>query len=172
MADWRNAAGQIDTVIYFQCVKDFWSGTKLVKRGHLLIAPDVSHPCPTNYERKECKYLHEVDALTRKMNAQDKDEFGALLEKDRQIMQQRRDKIRSTLRQRLLAVDCTPFERRFILGHLANMERKEKEQSTFRLESFFHQREFDSPTTDPIDKFGKQVQPAKMSDRLAALLTK
>lgn len=172
MADWRNAAGQIDSVIYFRCVKDFWSGTKLVKKGHLLIAPDHRHPTPDNYERLECKYLHEVDALTRKMNMQDQDEFGALMEKDRQAMELRREKTKSTLCQRMLAPDCTPFERRFIQGALDYLDRKAKQNSEFRLQSFFTQREFDAKTTDPIDKFGKQVQPAKMSDRLAALLTK
>lgn len=172
MADWRNSAGQIEGIVYFECYKDFWSGTKLVKRGHLLIAPDTRHPTPEFYERKECKYLHEVDALTRKMNRQDRDEFGAMMEKDRQIMQMRREKTRSTLRQRMLAADCTPYERRFIQGALQYLENKEKENTEFRMESFFTQREFDSPSTDPIDKPKRQVQPAKMSDRLAALLTK
>lgn len=161
MTQWRNAPGQIDPpVVYFENA-----------RGYLIVAPDVSHPTPQGYERKECKYLHEVDKLTKRMNQQDQDQFAHLMQKDQEIMRQRREKTRSNLRQRMLAHDCSPFERRFIQGALQYLDRKEKENTEFKIRGYFQAREFDS-SSGGVEDYGKQVQPAKMSDRLAALLTK
>lgn len=173
MPAWRNAPGTIDPpVVYFEVPKDFYNGTKLVRQGGIIIAPHSDHPTPEGYVRKECRYLHEVDKLTKRMNQQDFNEFNDLMAKDRQIMQQRRDKTRSTLKQRMLAADCTMFERRFIQGALVYLDRKEKENTEFAIRGFFTQREYDSPSTDPIDNYGTQVKTPKMSDRLAALLSK
>lgn len=162
MTDWRNAPGIIDPpVIFF-----------VNQKGKIIIAPHVDHRTPEGYVRKECKYLHEVDKLTKEMNKQDFNEFRDLMEKDREIMRQRRDKTRRTLRQRMLAVDCTAFEIAFIKGALAHMDVREKEMTEFSIRGYFHAREFDSASTDPIDKHGEQVKVPKMSDRLASLLTK
>lgn len=172
MSNWRNAPGQIEPVVYFEAPRDFHTGTRLVKKGYIIVAPDASHPTPQGYERKECRYLHEVDKLTKKMNEQDAEQFGALMAKDREIMRERREKNRRTLRQRMLAPDCSAYERRFIQGAIEYLDRKEKENTEFQIRGFFVQREYDSPSTDPIDNYGTQVKMPKMSDRLASLLSK
>jgi hypothetical protein len=172
MSDWRNAPGVIEPVIYFEAPKDFYVGTRLVKQGYVIVSPHTDHRTPEGYERKECRYLHEVDALTKKMNQQDQDQFGAMMGKDREIMRQRREKNRATLRQRMLAADCNAFERAFIKGALEYLDKKESESLNFVVRGFFTQREYDSASTDPIDNHGKQLQPPKMSDRLTALLGK
>jgi len=162
MTQWRNAPGIIDPpVIFFEN-----------KVGKVIIAPHVDHPTPEGYIRKECKYLHEVDKLTKRMNQQDFNEFSDLMAKDREIMRLRREKTRKTLRQRMLAPDCTAFEIAFIRGALAKMDAREKEMTEFTIKGYFHAREYDSASTDPIDNYGAQVKVPKMSDRLAALLTK
>lgn len=161
MTQWRNAPGMIDPpVVYFEN-----------KRGYCIVAPDISHPTPDGYIRKECKYLHEVDALTKKMNVQDTNQFEHLMEKDREIMRQRRETTRTKLRQRMLAHDCTAFEIAFIKEGLRRLDQREKEQTECAVRGYFTQREMDSPSAG-IEDYGKQLQAPKMSDRLAALLTK
>ncbi len=172
MTQWRNAPGLIDPpIVYFEAPRDFQIGMKFVRKGFCIVAPDSKHPTPYGYERKECKYLHEVDALTKRMNVQDKEQYECLVAKDQEIMRQRREKTRTTLRQRMLAVDCTPFEKRFIEGALAYLDRKEKETTEFKIRGYFVQREMDSAHAH-TDDYGRQLVMPRMSDRLSSLLTK
>lgn len=157
----RNAPGTIEAVIYFVNAK-----------GSIIVAPERDHPTPTGFIRKEAKTLAEVDELTRKIHSQDKNHFDDLMEKDRATMRERRERIRGKLRQRMMAVDCSAFERQFIKGALEYLQKKEDDLYRYTYNSYFAAREFDSSSKDPIDNYGKQVQPPKMSDRLAALLTK
>lgn len=157
--NYRNAAGTIEPVIYFEN-----------KRGRVIVAPDTRHPTPVGYERKECRTLAEVDALTRRVNSQDQAHFDDLMEKDRLIMQSKREKIKATLGQRLLAIDCSAIERSFIKGAFAYFDRKERESAKCVVRGYFSQREYDHPL-DGLDP-GKQLVMPKPSDRLAAILTK
>lgn len=150
----------IDVVVFFEN-----------KRGRVIVPPDHRHPVPQGYERKEAKTLAEVDRLTRRLNAQDQTMFDDLFEKDREIMRERREKTRSTLRQRMLAIDCTQFEKRFILGALAYLNRKEEEMYKHTVNGYFHAREYDAGH-EPTENYGKQLSMPRMSDRLAALMTK
>jgi hypothetical protein len=139
------------------------------QRGYIIVAPDTSHPTPQGYIRRECHTLREIDLLTRRLNLQDKSMFDNLMEKDRRIMQDKRDSIRSRLRQRMLAADCTNFERRFIRGAFEYLERKEKENTEFQIRGYFTQREFDAKKAGTED-YGKQLVMPRMSDRLAHAL--
>lgn len=157
--DYRNAPGTIEPVIYFEN-----------KRGRVIVAPDTSHPTPEGYQRRECRTLAEVDALTRRVNAQDQAHFDDLMEKDRRIMQLKRESIKAKLSQRLLAIDCTPIERAFIKGAFAYFDRKERESAKCIVRGYFSQREYDHPL-DGLEP-GEQLRMPKPSDRLAALLSK
>lgn len=159
MSEWRNAPGLIEPVIYFEN-----------KEGKIIIAPDVRHPTPDGFERKECRTLAEIDKITRQMNSQDKQEWEMLNAKDRARFHDRREAIRTKLRQRMLAVDCSQFERRFIQHAMAYMDRKQEELYRFKLEGYFHQREFDKSSVD-TSKVKEAVKMPKLSDRLASVLT-
>lgn len=144
------------------------------KAGYVIVAPDHSHPTPQGFERKECRTLHEIDVLTKRLNRQDTDMFSRLMENDRRQMRAKHEQIRSKLGQRLLAVNCSNVERLFILRHFRYMDQKEKEILKCEVNGYFHQREYDSPGSDPIDRHGKQLEATtpKLSDRLASLMTK
>jgi len=158
LADNRNAPGLIEAVIYFENAK-----------GRIIVSPDTSHPCPQGYERREARTLAEVDRLTRHVNQQDQSAWDDLCAKDRAMMQERRDRVRSKLRQRMLASDCTAFERRFIQGALEYLQKKEDDLYRANVRGYFHQREFGSNDVQLPEP--KSLVP-KMSDRLANLLTR
>jgi hypothetical protein len=141
--------------------------------GYVLVAPDRSHPTPAGFERQECHTLREVDDLTRKLNRQDSNMFSHMWEKDRQTMIESHERHRTALRQRLLAPDCGPAERVFIKRAFAYFDKKEEEYKHYHVNGYFHQREYDSPGSDPIEKHGRQLEATvpKLSDRLASILT-
>jgi hypothetical protein len=141
---------------------------------YVIVAPDHRHPTPTGFERRECRSLREIDALTSRLQRQDKAMFNRMWEKDRQTMIQAHDRHRTALRQRLLAPDCGPGERMFIQRAFDYFDRKEDEYNHFHVSGFFHQREYDGPGTDPVEDHGRQgpTTKPKMSDRLAALISR
>lgn len=143
-------------------------------QGYVIVAPDRSHPCPAGFEPRYATTLREIDALTRTLNRQDTDMFSRLMARDREAIRTRHALIRSRLNQRLLAVDCHPNEALFIRSMFRYMDKKEAELLKFEVRGYFHQREYDSPGSDPIEKHGRQLEATvpKMSDRLAAALTK
>jgi hypothetical protein len=141
--------------------------------GFVLVAPDQRHPTPAGFERKECHTLCEVDDLSRRLNRQDGDMFGRMWERDRQVMIASHERHRTALRQRLLAADCGPGERLFIMRAFAYFHKKEEEYKHYHVQGYFHQREYDSPGNDPLEKHGRQLEATtpKLSDRLASILT-
>lgn len=140
--------------------------------GYVIVAPDQSHPTPQGFERKECHHLHEIDSLTRRLNQQDTNMFGRLMANDREQIRAKHTSIRSKLGQRLLAVDCSPVERAFILHMFRYMDRKEEELTRCEVRGYFQQREYDSKLAK-VDDYGGQLERTvpKMSDRLASLIT-
>jgi hypothetical protein len=145
------------------------------KEGYVIVAPDRSHPTPQGFIRRECHHLHEVDRLTRKLQTQDRNMFSRLMEKDRKQIQAKHEQIKSKLRQRLLAVDCSRVERLFILGAFQYLDKKERELLKCEVGGYFHAREFDSTNKyGGTEDHGRQLEKVvpKMSDRLAAALSK
>ena len=139
--------------------------------GHVVVAPDRSHPTPHGYIRKAATSLREIDKLSARLNRQDSETFGRMWQQDRQIMIDSHDRHRTSLRQRLLAPDCGPWERLFIQRAFAYFDKKESEYQHYKVSGYFIQREFDSPATDPNEAHGKQIAMPKMSDRLTTTLT-
>lgn len=139
--------------------------------GYVIIAPDRSHPCPDGFEKRYCTTLAEIDSLTRKLNRQDTDMFSRMQQKDRAILAARHGQIKAKLGQRLLAVDCTRMERLFIHRMFQYLEKKEAELLKCEVRGYFHQREYDSAGSDPVDKYGTQLKMPKMSDRLASVMS-
>src|ERR1700756_1406733 len=142
--------------------------------GKVLVAPDHRHPTPQGYVRKEATTLKEVDKLTARLNQQDNDMFSRMWEKDRELMIAAHNRHRTTLRQRLLAPDCGPWERLFILRAFAYYDKKESEYQHYKVSGYFHQREFDNAGNDPIDgnvHGGRQLVMPKLSDRLSSALS-
>lgn len=140
--------------------------------GYVIVAPDHAHPTPQGYERKEARTLHDIDLLTKRLNTQDQNYFNHLMAQDRAQILAKHAQIKSRLGQRLLAIDCSPFERLFIRRSFAYLDRKAADLVKCEVSGYFHQREYDSPGNDPLDSYGKQLVMPKMSDRLASLLTK
>lgn len=142
--------------------------------GHILVAPDHRHPTPRGFERREARTLKEVDKLSRILNQQDTSMFSRMWAQDLELMIAQHDRHKTTLRQRLLAVDCGPTERLFIQSAFRYFDQKEEEFKNYKVSGFFHQREFDSPGNDPVDgniSGGKQLVMPKLSDRLALILS-
>ena len=128
----RNARGLIEPVVYFEN-----------KEGYVIIAPDSRHPTPESFERRECRYLHEVDKLARRVNQQDKDGWKKLNDRDRRLFFSRRQKIRANLIARKYSAACRPVERMFIDIMLRKMDEREEKLYGQKVEGFFHAREFD-----------------------------
>lgn len=143
------------------------------RKGYVIIAPDQKHPCPTGFDKRYATSLRDVDKLTATLNRQDTDMFSRLIAKDREAIQIRHAQIKSKLNQRLLSVDCHPNEALFIRSMYRYLDKKEIELSKCEVRGFFHQREYDSPGSDPIEQHGRQLEATepKMSDRLASLLS-
>lgn len=140
------------------------------KEGYVIVAPDHRHPTPEGFERRECKTLKDIDRLTVRLNRQDTRMFERMWYRDREQMIASHDKIRSKLRQRLLAIDCSKIERLFIESAFRYFERKEKEYENFKVRGYFQQREFDSKNAK-VDDYGKQLVMPKLSSRLASALS-
>jgi hypothetical protein len=141
---------------------------------YVIVAPDHRHPTPAGFERRECHTLREIDQLTARLNRQDTDMFTRLMAQDREAIRRRHSEIRSKLGQRLLAADCSSWERMFIQSMYRYMDRKEEELTRCEVRGYFHQREYDSPGRDPVEQHGRQLEATvpKMSDRLAAALSR
>lgn len=141
---------------------------------HIIPAPDTRHPTPPGYIRRECRHLNEVDKVTRIIVKQDQEFFARMLANERAAGKSFRDGVRSRLCRRMLEIDCTAFERTFIAGALDYLVKKEEEIYTIkRVGGYFHQREFDSDKSGPVEEdYSKPVTMPKMSDRLAEALSR
>lgn len=166
MRQGRNARGLIEPVIYYRKV-DIMTG-----KVKIIVAPDNTHPTPEGWERMEARTLPEVDAVTLIINSQDQDHFNELSRKDQTMFLLKRELIKSRLNQRLMAVDCSPMERSLIKSAFARFERKEQELNRMVAKGYFHAREFDSETTERGPSPEKQLPQAKMSERLASVLSR
>lgn len=143
------------------------------KSGYILVAPDQSHPTPKGFERHEATTLQEIDRITTIMNRQDTRMFERMWQQDRQQMIEAHNRHRTALNRRLLAPDCSPAERLFIMSAFRYFERKEQEYQHFKVRGYFAQREFDSVRGDIEHATGgKQLVMPKLSDRLAHELTR
>lgn len=98
--------------------------------------------------------------------------FSRLMAKDREAIRRKHTEIKAKLGRRLLSIDCHPNERLFITSMFKYLDRKEDELLKCEVRGFFHQREYDSPGSDPIEQHGKQLAMPKMSDRLSSLLSR
>lgn len=137
--------------------------------GYIYVPADSSRSTPDGFIRREATTLKEIDALTARLNRQDKRQFDQMFEQDYLTMKQSHDRKRTTLQRRMLAADCGPGERLFIQSALRYFDRKEEEALKYTVRGYFHQREFDSKNAK-IDDYGKQLSMPKMSARLASEL--
>ena len=137
--------------------------------GYVYVPADSSRQTPEGYIRHEATTLKEIDALTTRLNHQDKRQFDQIFEQDYLTMKASHDRKRAILNQRMLCVDCGPGERLFIQSALRYFDRKEEEALKYTVRGYFHQREFDSKNAK-IDDYGKQITAPKMSARLASEL--
>lgn len=134
-----NARGLVDKpVVYFEN-----------RDGRLILAVSDDHPCPQGFERKEARSLPEIDQLHKRFQTKDRAEWDSLCDKDRAVMQVYRDRNRSRLTQRLMAIDCGPMERALIKSAFAYYAKKEKELYEATVNGYFHAREYDSTSPDP-----------------------
>ena len=97
-------------------------------KGHVIIAPDPSHPCPFGYRRHVADSVQAIDKLSKKMSAQEHQRYEELLESDWKKFEVAIKEQRSRLFARLMAVDCSPVEADFIRGSIkrldANLDRR------------------------------------------------
>lgn len=143
----RMAPGTIEPVVYFVKVTGYHRDVPESQRTHI-VAPDNRHPTPVGFVRREARTLREVDAVTKIMNRQDRKWWEDLTAKDKALFQARRDGIKRRLERRKLEASCTDYERKFIDGALAYMERKQKQMYDVQVTGYFHAREMDSATTE------------------------
>jgi hypothetical protein len=140
--------------------------------GHVIIAPDSRHPCPRGYEPRYATTLREVDMLTDVLNRQDQSMFDRMMQKDREALYRKHTEIRRRLGNRLLEPDVHPNERLFIKSMYRYLDRKEEELLKCVVRGYFHQREYDSPGSDPVEAHGTQLKMPTLSARLSDILTK
>ena len=107
------ARGQVakEAVVYFENGK-----------GHVIIAPDPSHPTPFGYRRETANSIQSIEKLSRKMAAQEHQRYEELMESDWKRFEPKIKEQRSRLFARLMAVDCSPAEADFIRGSIARLD--------------------------------------------------
>lgn len=139
----RNAGLGSEKLIFFERVID----------GHIIIPPVVSAPLPVcrlpqghdrknpnclcGYVRKEANSAKELEAVSRRKEAQRKVDFARVDEKHLRIMEAKMRAIRERLHTRMSQTH-SQFEKDFIRGALKSLEQGEKSWRPRQVDGHFH----------------------------------
>jgi hypothetical protein len=139
----RNAGLGSEKLIYFERLRD----------GHLIIPPVVNAPLPTcrlpqghdrnnpnclcGYVRREANSVRELEAVSKRKEAQRQADFARIDEVHVRRMEAKTAEIRRRLHHRMQETH-SQFEKDFIRGALKQLEAGEKNWRPRKIEGHFH----------------------------------
>lgn len=146
----RRKIGTLEPVIYFVNETD-----PRRPRGHIVLAPYSSFPCPSTHRAEAAETISEVNKLQSRLIEQTRAELIDEKLSEESATARARERVVDSLRERMISSSTSAFERDFITHYLWLRDEKKREKWRGILEGtqmYLHALEMDQDPARGADE--------------------